>query len=919
MKRLGIFVSLIILSVSLFGGFYTPEKAHAAFENSQLQVLGVFSPNQVTFQSNYTPKQKEEYAADIVYLKNTLAQVGNDPKWSSWGDDDSTFKITALNIFITYLTDKQKVTSDPYLNNVIKDTLTLSLKLKDTIHPPVDTAAGGEADVSQPDRDALANAELKKAQQYGSVPPEATGVCDLSILPDGKKFSLGTCISEGVTWLIKNTLLEISGFLLWASANIFNTSIQVGILQFSKWAPDALYPIWTIIRQIISLIIVFIGLYLGFMYILGREDKFEKYIPWVIMFGLFVNFSYPLIRTAIDISNIISLNIYSSAIGSSALTSDSLSAGALIVSALGLNGLVVSATTEAGGSMVGAINSVPAALAAVAFVLYAAFIFIRVTILMIARTVSLVFLTIASPLLLVDAILPILGDKAQLLRKILFEQLAVGPVFMIMLALTLKFLEVFKTTGIASPPGVTALSGPLTTTIPVFFNMIMMLIMLHIMIKVTVSVSGSVGEWSTNAIGKVGGFGLGLAAGGVGLLARKGIGSMALKARESGWVQKNQESFIGRRAYDLSNSVANSTFDLRNSAVAGKMNKLGMGLGMGSKLGYEKESEERTKGIAARGARIKTRYERDVFEKDKTTGQTVLKHKAGDLDEEAEAAKRRYLQNNGGAMFLSKKEKDRLDDEMTKEYTNKNQAVKSQIQKESGEDLAKYASKKTKEEKETLVDGLKKELSDLKKTDPSGTGVKSMIIAKTLEDIDKKNAEEKEVFDKKIEDAIDIYKAKKGADQQKYFSSQTKEVRDAITNNLNTSVTQIIKGLDSAGLQQKMQNNPAGQSSPLPPTVTPTTNNAVDIDLPLDNIETVSFAQRAAQRRQMAQKTAQQRADAEATINASRTQPQPIETRPSPTPVNSPSVVVTPPVPSASNEASQDTHNQTESPEVASN
>lgn len=265
--------------------------------------------------------------------------------------------------------------------------------------------------------------------------------------------NIGACAYDLFLWIIKTLFLNIAGFLLWVMANMLNYAIQVGVLNFSAWAPDSLYPIWLVIRQITSLFVVFAGLWLGFMYIINKGDQFKKYIPWVVIFALFVNFSYPIVRVMVDVSNVISLNIYASAVGSKALTADSTSqntAGAIIMNKLGLQGLVSSATKvdEAGsGAALTSVKTIPGALMVVAFVLYAAYIFFMVTSIIVMRTAVLVFLIVASPLLLVDSVIPKLGDKASDLRKMFFEQLAVGPVFMIMLALTLKFLEVFSVAG----------------------------------------------------------------------------------------------------------------------------------------------------------------------------------------------------------------------------------------------------------------------------------------------------------------------------------------------------------------------------------------------------------------------------------------------------------------------------------------
>ncbi len=948
MKRLGVVISLILLSVSLFGGFSTPQKTHA-------QSANIISYNS----TNYTHDTAKGNVAKIFDNYTVAINQGLDAASKLQTDEGkaryeiyktlapklltavSTAKTVYLNSYDTKLsppeaqikalteTQKSLGSSIPPLSgdmnkiqamsiyNAFQAQLRTELEIAKTIN------SGGSSGNLNSNPDAIANAQT---QTDKIVSAQDTGTCTLW------RWSLVACINEGITWIIKNTLLEFAGFLLWASANIFNTSIQVGILHFSDWAPDTLYPIWIIIRQIISLAIVFIGLYLGFMYILGKEETFERYIPWVVMFGLFVNFSYPLIRTAIDISNIISLNIYASAVGSSALSGTSENtAGALIVSALGLSGLVFSATTNTTGNMLGELSSVPAALAAVAFVAYAAFIFIRVTIIMIGRTVSLVFLTIASPLLLVDAVIPVLGERAKFLRKILFEQLAVGPVFMIMLALTLKFLEVFHTTGALTSSGLGSLSGPVSTTIPVFFNIIMMLIMLHIMIKVTVSVSGTVGTWATEGIGKVGGFGLGVAAGGAGLLARKGLGGLALKARESEWVKKNENSFLGRRAYDLSNSVANSTFDLRNSTyVAGAAKKLGMGMGMGSKLGHEEiknaRDEKRVKSVMARADRIKTKYERDGI------GSDGKWHRKGEEDEEAVKRREEYLSNNGGALFLTKDQRNKLGD--------------TYVDETGGQLLANY-KKEGKDGKKMFTEQVKKEMDELKRSDPKLESNRGMALSRVMHDIEK---EEKGIQENLNKEVLRVENELKDMSEEKkkdYFARQSADVKEAIiakrsggsASASSQEATKTLGGpLAGAALREerirKVEEGRAAEVDRAQKVVDQKDSTLVDSDTKIlaeakdkqnrsienaaeFSINTSSFAQRVAQKRQMQQKLVQQRADAGGAANASISQPHPPEVRPSSIPVQSSSKVVTPPVPPAANSSQTETSIQPESTATA--
>ncbi len=414
---------------------------------------------------------------------------------------------------------------------------------------------------------------------------------------------VGACIDAFFAWLITHTLLALAGWLLWMTATLMNYAISIGIMGFSDWAPDTLYPIWLVIRQIVSLFLVFAGLFLGFMYIINRGDDFKKYIPSVVIFALFVNFSYPLTRVIIDFSNIISLNVYASAVGSNSLEAPGLSvtsektAGKLIMNKMGLNGIVDYATgdgkvDEGGSNALNSINSVGPALLAVLYILYAAWIFFIISALIVTRTAVLAFIIIASPLLLVDKMIPKLGEAAVKVRSTFVEMLAVGPVFAIMLALTLKFLEVFNQNSELSGIGKATGGGAIT----MFFNMLLILIMLHIMYKVTKATSGEIGK----AVAGVAEKGAGLAVGGAffgatSMAGRKLLGGAGRALQRAGtneagtgWMQK--DNAMSRMAFRAAGAVAERSYDARNTSFV----KWG-----GSKLGIGAMGTPTTKGYTA--------------------------------------------------------------------------------------------------------------------------------------------------------------------------------------------------------------------------------------------------------------------------------------------------------------------------------
>ncbi len=777
MKKLGVFVCILVTSLSLFGSLSSGTKAFAAVTEADHTALKSYSREIESISAAIRMQSivggflsntaiSSEY---LKILKSNFDSTKNNPSTTR-----SSLEVQVLIEFTDYLNkeivkESGKTLSENYVN-VLKRVLNSTTQMLANATARVQFEAGT---ITAAERDAaIQNASRAASAGNAALAKKTEAECSF--------LNPGSCLDAAANWFIKTFLLEIAGFLLWATANMFNYAVVVGILNFSQWAPDTLYPVWTIVRQMISLIIVFVGLYLGFMYILGKEDKFERYIPWVVVFALFVNFSYPLTRTAIDVSNIVSLKIYASAIGNGGLTnntSSSQTAGALIVSRLGLQGLLASSKNTATGdtlSMVKNLNSTPASLMAVAFVLYAAYIFFIVTSIIVIRTASLVFIIIVSPLLLVDSVLPMLGDRAKALRKIFFEQLLVGPVFMLMLALTLKFLEVFSLGALKQ----TSTEGTITT----FFNLLLMLIMLHIMIKVTKSVAGDLGTYATDAMGKVGGFGLGVASGGTGLLARQGAGRAVDFAKGRGWVSQNPNAMSNR----IANTLSTSSFDIRNSKVIAKgagmagmgTGLFGVGMGAGQKTNFEEESKRRIEKINTRKERIKTRYERDVYAKDEKgniifeNGVPKVQHKKGELDEEAVSVKERFIANKGGAVFLTKKQKEEMEASYVEEKTKNNLEIYKNLPKNKRGDK---------------FNELKAQLAEIQKTDRNLESQEAQALVRTLDVINKENTD----YSLQIDKALDTFKNLPTQEKKdSYLANLDKDLRTEVQKRLNLPVAE---------------------------------------------------------------------------------------------------------------------------------
>lgn len=427
------------------------------------------------------------------------------------------------------------------------------------------------------------------------------------------------CLDVAATWFIKTVLLEFGGFLSWLAASLLNTAMQVGVFGFKQFAPTEIYAVWVTVRQIISIFLFFAGLFVGFMAIIGKSEDFQRYIVALIIYGLFVNFSYPLVRVFIDMSNVVTFKIYTATLGPAVLSGDASSAGSRIVSSMGLTGLAASATAvqdgKATGAFVDKVSSTPGALAAVIYIFFSAYVIFICAVLIIVRTALLVFFIAISPILLVDTIVPVLGEKAGMLRGLFFSQLMVAPVFAIMLTLTLRFLEIFKIPeklgGANIGAGNFLQNSAQAPSGIVFFNLIIMAIMLYLMLKATKATSGVVGDTITRYANKTAQMGGGLALGATaiagGIAGRQGIGrAMNAIAHTEGAQRFKGNSWIGEKLVGGAEKLGGAKYDLRNlGATKALSGSLGLQLtGKGNQVGYVEAQEAMQKEVLKNAAKM---------------------------------------------------------------------------------------------------------------------------------------------------------------------------------------------------------------------------------------------------------------------------------------------------------------------------
>ena len=358
-------------------------------------------------------------------------------------------------------------------------------------------------------------------------------------------------IGCNVIYFLFGLALKIFYFCADLMIQLFAKVVDGYILNISEWfnPGDNIYTIWSSVRDITNILVLFSAIFIGLRRILGDDIDFTKNILKVFIFALLVNFSYPISRFFIDISNVIALFIYNSINGSQ----DGIATLAGNLSQTDKIAAAVAAGSNA------AIDVWGATFMAILFMLAIFITFAVISIMILIRVFILILCVIFSPLMFAAGFLGVLDEWHNKWKDNYFGMLLYPPLLMLGLFLTFSILDSI----LEINPADIDTSGD---TASVTIKLVMSLAALLITTITANKFSGSLGKAIS---GKATGMAKTLALGGgalaVGLGLRSGLGAAAGKIKGSKWVQDKKENggFVTRNVAGLLNSGANKVQNTR--------------------------------------------------------------------------------------------------------------------------------------------------------------------------------------------------------------------------------------------------------------------------------------------------------------------------------------------------------------------
>lgn len=397
----------------------------------------------------------------------------------------------------------------------------------------------------------------------------------------------------------------ISGIFLSLSMNI---SIHIKeILEGTAKNPGGMHAsidvVWTTVRDLSSIFIIFSLLYCSILTILGQaKTGLNQLIIKIFLAGVFINFSLFFVKVAVDASNLVSLQFYNAIAPNTSTNLDGASAfsdGGLsnvfmqslkIPTIYGDNGFLKST------NVMSAIGLATAG--GIILMVTAALSFLAAAIAFTIRTAIILFVMALSPLYFAGVIFPMIEEKvSKPLFNLLKGQLIFMPAYLFLLYVSLKlisndnFMKIFNSTPAGS-------SGFGTLQIGVILQYAIALIFINAPLIAAIHFGGMGMKWTPgssgiNAVnkwigGKVGGFAGRHTVGRFGEAAGEAFDSRAAQA---------QKYAIGRAASSVLRGL-NISQTVRGGLTSAEKGKYG---GRENLAGFRKEDKERAKVVSGVG------------------------------------------------------------------------------------------------------------------------------------------------------------------------------------------------------------------------------------------------------------------------------------------------------------------------------
>lgn len=291
-------------------------------------------------------------------------------------------------------------------------------------------------------------------------------------------------LAVGLVFLFQTHIVEAGGHWwdpsTWVQSLLYGIFVMFGVfaslaITIFEWAikPESIqmlmnspgvYESWKFVRDFFNLFFILILLYIAFSVVFQIEKNFKKTLLTLVLAALFINFSYPVSRALIDMTNV---PMYFFANQMMAKEGGGTDLFGQTMSASGLEHILLPTKEE---------ENVSRILMAIVFIFIFSITLLVLSIMFVIRLVALVVLVIFSSVGFAATFIPGLSSYAGQWWSAFWKYAFFGPAAMLMLLVSVKFFSSIQSGGGSQSPlikGMKTVAGTEVTDVDFYANMLL--------------------------------------------------------------------------------------------------------------------------------------------------------------------------------------------------------------------------------------------------------------------------------------------------------------------------------------------------------------------------------------------------------------------------------------------------------------
>ncbi len=315
--------------------------------------------------------------------------------------------------------------------------------------------------------------------------------------------------------LIMTNVFHIVGFIMSMAAGLLNISIGL-TLHIREFVQNTagVYLVWQSIRDISSLLIIFMLLFTSFRMILGLDQEMGKLIKDIIIAGILINFSFFLVGLTIDASNIVSLSLYNAitpnntcdpsktdfitcSVNSVFKNGSNTGLSAVLMQNLQVTSIFSPGWMKGSDSNISGTQLKILSIQTVGIfvMIIATMSFFVAACAFIVRLVVLVFLLAFSSIWFASRVFPQLKDLSDKFQSQLKSQLIFMPVYLFLMYAALRIIITMNIGTVSSSINTSSVESVSTGILSLLFNFAFIIIMINIPLIGGIAVASIKGTW----------------------------------------------------------------------------------------------------------------------------------------------------------------------------------------------------------------------------------------------------------------------------------------------------------------------------------------------------------------------------------------------------------------------------------------